>query len=90
MALLNLSTQGKTKYSKINDILTFFNYIYQKFELKNEEIKEHPILITQPILNPYANRKQIPSVILDKLSSPAIFFSSQPIYTYIPLETDRK
>ena len=33
------------------DILTVFNYIYSKLEIKSEEIKEHPILITEPILS---------------------------------------
>ena len=61
------------------DILTIFNYIYYKLGVKNEEIKEHPIFITEPILNPYNHRKQIASVLFDTLGVPALFFGSQPI-----------
>jgi centractin len=61
------------------DIPTLFNYIYTKLDIKNEEIKEHPILITEPILNPYFHRKQIASVLFDNLNVPAVFFASQPI-----------
>ena len=61
------------------DILTVFKYIYQKLEINNEEIREHPILITEPLLNPYSNREKIASALFENLSAPAIFFASQPI-----------
>jgi centractin len=61
------------------DILTVFNNIYNKLDVKSEEIKEHPIFITEPILNPYYHRKQIASVLFDNLGVPALFFGSQPI-----------
>lgn len=61
------------------DILTVFNHIYSKLEIKSEEIREHPIFITEPILNPYSNRKDIASVLFDNLNVPALFFGSQPI-----------
>ena len=61
------------------DILTVFNHIYNKLDVKSEEIKEHPIFITEPILNPYFHRKQISSVLFDNLGVPALFFGSQPI-----------
>ena len=38
------------------DILAVFNHIYSKLEIKSDEIKEHPILITEPILNPYFHK----------------------------------
>lgn len=62
-----------------NDILTVFNHIYNKLDIKSEEIKEHPVFISEPILNPYYHRKQISSVLFDNLGIPAIFFGSQPI-----------
>ena len=61
------------------DILTIFKYIYQNLEIDNEEISEHPILITEPLLNPYSNREKIASALFENLSAPAIFFASQPI-----------
>ena len=61
------------------DILTVFKYIYQNLEINNEEIREHPILITEPLLNPYSNREKIASALFENLSAPAIFFASQPI-----------
>lgn len=61
------------------DILTLFNHIYSKLEIKSEEIKEHPILITEPILNPYYHRKQIAGVLFDNFNAPSLCFASQPI-----------
>lgn len=61
------------------DILTLFNYIYAKLEINNQEIKEHPVLITEPLLNPYTNREKIATALFDNLGVPALFFASQPI-----------
>ena len=61
------------------DILNLFNYVYTKLEINSEEIREHPILITEPLLNPYINRERIASTLLDSLNVPALFFASQPI-----------
>lgn len=61
------------------DILTVFNHIYSKLEIKSEEIKEHPILITEPLLNPYFHRRQITSVLFENFNVPALCFGSQPI-----------
>ena len=66
-------------FTNENDILTVFNHIYSKLDVKNEEIKEHPIFITEPILNPYYHRKQVASALLENMGVPAIFFGSQPI-----------
>lgn len=62
-----------------NDILPLFNHIYKTCDVSSEEIKEHPILITEPILNPYSHRKQIANALFENLGVPAIFFGSQPI-----------
>ena len=66
-------------FTQEQDILTVFNHIYSLLGVKNEEIKEHPIFITEPILNPYYHRKQVASALLENMSVPAIFFGSQPI-----------
>jgi len=61
------------------DILAVFNHIYSKLEIKSDEIKEHPILITEPILNPYFHRIQVAGVLFDNFNVPALCFGSQPI-----------
>jgi centractin len=61
------------------DILTLFNHIYTKLDIKSEDIKEHPVLISEPILNPYSHRKKIASALFENLNVPALFFASQPI-----------
>lgn len=62
-----------------HDILTLFNHIYNKLDIKSEEIKEHPVFISEPILNPYSHRRQIAATLFDNLGVPALFFASQPI-----------
>ena len=61
------------------DILTIFSHIFSKLGINSQEIKEHPVLVTEPILNPYKNRENISHSLLDSLGVPAIFFASQPL-----------
>ena len=61
------------------DIFPIFNHIYSKLGINTQEIKEHPILITEPLLNPYTNREKIATSLFDNLGVPALFFASQPI-----------
>ena len=61
------------------DILSIFDYIYSKLGISSQEIKEHPVLITEPLLNPYTNREKIACSLFDNLGVPALFFASQPI-----------
>lgn len=65
------------------DILTLFNYIYTKLEINSEEIKEHPVLVTEPLLNPYSNREKIATSLFECLGVPALFFASQPILSLL-------
>ena len=65
-------------FQKEQDILTILNHLFSKLGI-NSEIKDHPFLITEPILNPYYNRENIAHTLLDNLGAPAIFFASQPI-----------
>ena len=62
-----------------SDILTIFSHIFTKLGLNSQEIKEHPVLITEPILNPSKNREQITHTLVDNLGVPGIFFASQPL-----------
>ena len=61
------------------DIIPLFNYIYSKLGVSPEEISEHPVVITEPLLNPYSNREKISNSLFDDLGVPAIFFACQPI-----------
>ena len=54
-------------------------YLYSKLGLNSEEIQQHPVLITEPLLNPYTNREKIANSLFDNLGIPALFFASQPI-----------
>lgn len=66
-------------FSNEPDILSLFNYLYSKLNLNPEEITQHPVLITEPLLNPYSNREKIANLLFDDLGIPALFFASQPI-----------
>ena len=66
-------------FEKEQDIFSTFNHIYSKLGLNSQEIKEHPVLITEPILNPRTNREKIAKMLFENLGAPAIFFASQPI-----------
>jgi len=66
-------------FSNDQDILSVFNYIYSKLGLNTEEIGQHPVLVTEPLLNPYTNRERIATTLFDNLGVPALFFASQPI-----------
>ena len=61
------------------DILSVFNHVFSKLGLNSQEIKEHPVLVTEPLLNPYTNREKIAYSLMDNLGVPALFFASQPI-----------
>ena len=48
----------KLKSENKKDIITIFNHIFSKLGINSEEKKEHPILISEPILNPRSNREK--------------------------------
>ena len=66
-------------FEKEQDILSVFNYLYSKLGINSQEVKEHPVLITEPLLNPNVNREKISYSLFDNLGVPALFFASQPI-----------
>ena len=80
MGILKLRHPVKNgKFSNDQDILSIFNYIYSKLGLNTEEIEQHPLLVTEPLLNPYTNREKIANLLFENLGVPALFFASQPI-----------
>jgi centractin len=70
-------------FTNERDISLIFNHIFSKLGINSEEKKEHPILISEPILNPRSNREKIAHILLDNLGIPAIFFASQPILSLL-------
>jgi centractin len=61
------------------DISPIFEYIYSNLDMSITEIKEHPVLIAEPLLNPQENRRNIAKVLFDTYKIEHLFFASQPI-----------
>lgn len=74
-------------FSGEQDILSVFNYLYAKLGISSEEAKEHPILVTEPLLNPYTNREKIAYTLFENLGVPCLFFASQPILSLFSTST---
>ena len=66
-------------FKNLDDIYLIFNHIFNRLKLDSEEIKNHPILISESILNPSKNREDIASVLFDNFEISKLFFASQPI-----------
>ena len=80
MGLIKLRSPVKHGvFENEQDIIAVFNHLYSKLGINSQEIKEHPVLVTEPLLNPYTNREKIAYSLIDNLGVPAIFFASQPI-----------
>lgn len=61
------------------DISPVFRNIFASLNLNSEDIKNHPILLTEPLLNPSKNRESIASILFEQFEIPKLFFASQPI-----------
>ena len=66
-------------FTNTDDIFPIFNHIFSSLKINSEEIKEHPILISESLLNPSKNRENIASVLFEEFQVPQLFFASQPI-----------
>lgn len=69
----------KGVFTDPEDISLVFNYIYSKLEINEEQIKEHPILISEALNNPRFNREKISEILFEKVGTPALIFGSQPL-----------
>jgi centractin len=56
------------------DMEKIFEHIYSKQNL-NAKMDEHPVLLTEPPLNPQTNREQIAEIFFETYRAPAVFFS---------------
>jgi len=82
MGIIKLKLKFPVKHGVFEneqDILPLFNYIFSKLGINSQEIKEHPILVTDPLLNPNTNRENIAYSLFENLDVPALFCASQPI-----------
>ena len=67
-------------FTNERDISLIFNHIFAKLGLeeKEENIKEHPLLITEALLNPKENREKISEILFEKYNVPGLIFGYQP------------
>ena len=70
-------------FTNYDDISLIFEYIFSQLELNNEQIKEHPLLITEPINNKYSNSEKISEILFEKLNIPSLIFAKQPLLSLI-------
>ena len=66
------------------DISLIFNHIFSKLKLSPEKVASHPLLISEPILNPKSNREKIASILFEKYNVPSLMFAYQPILSLFP------
>ena len=69
------------------DIFPIFNYIFSLLKISLEDIKHHPILITEPLQNPIQNRENISQILFEKFDTNKLFFASQPILSLFSTST---
>jgi centractin len=66
-------------FKEPDDIEILLDYIYTNLDINLSEIKEHPVLIAEPLLNPKENRQNIAKVLFDTHKIEYLFFASQPV-----------
>ena len=70
-------------FIKEDDIPLIFEYIFSQLGLNPEQIKEHPLLITEPLNNKYSNSENISQILFEKMNIPALIFAKQPLLSLI-------
>ena len=70
-------------FIKEDDIPLIFEYIFSQLGLNLEQIKEHPLLITEPLNNKYSNSENISQILFEKMNIPALIFAKQPLLSLI-------
>ena len=66
-----------------DDIPLIFEYIFSQLGLNLEQIKEHHLLITEPLNNKYSNSENISQILFEKMNIPALIFAKQPLLSLI-------
>ena len=65
------------------DIQLIFEYILTQIGLNPEQMKEHPLLISEPINNKLSNSEKISEILFEKMNIPALIFAKQPLLSLI-------
>ena len=74
-------------FTNEQDISLIFNHIFTKLGLESEEIPNHPLLITEPILNPRNNREKISEILFEKYGVSNLVFANQPSLSLFSLSS---
>ena len=71
---------NKGIFTNEDDIFIIFSHMYKKLGINSEqEIKEHPLLISEPLLNSESNREKIASILFEKMNVDSLIFGKQPL-----------
>lgn len=70
-------------FIKEDDIQLIFEYILTKLGLNTQQMKEHPLLITEPINNKLSNSEKISEILFEKMNIPSLIFAKQPLLSLI-------
>jgi actin beta/gamma 1 len=70
-------------FIKDDDIQLIFEYILTKLGLNTQQMKEHPLLITEPINNKLSNSEKISEILFEKMNIPSLIFAKQPLLSLI-------
>ena len=63
-----------------------FDYIYKQLEMESpQEKNSHNILITEPILNSFQNKKNISEILYEEVGVPSLFFGTQPVLSLLSI-----
>ena len=65
------------------DIQLIFEYIFTQMGLNPEQIKHHPLLISEPINNIFSNSEKIAEILFEKMNIPGLIFAKQPLLSLI-------
>ena len=70
-------------FIKDDDIQLIFEYILTKLGLNTQQMKEHPLLITEPINNKLSNSEKISEILFEKMNISSLIFAKQPLLSLI-------
>ena len=70
-------------FIKEDDIQLVFEYILTKLGLNTQQMKEHPLLVTEPINNKLSNSEKISEILFEKMNIPSLIFAKQPLLSLI-------
>ena len=75
-------------FKDMEDIDQILEYIYTNLDINMAEVKEHPVLVTEPLLNPKKNREKIAKILFEKHKIEYLFFASQPVLSLYSTSTE--